>query len=52
VRLVKIIKDGGYKGPVPVETILVRGVPYDPLVLVPEILHDLEVAIEQVYKVD
>jgi sugar phosphate isomerase/epimerase len=50
VKLVKIIKDGGYTGYLPVETLLVRGVPYDPFVLVPDMLNELNAAIKTVYK--
>lgn len=49
-RLVTIIKNGGYKGYLPVETLLVRGKPYDPFALVPEMLKDLDMAIKEVYK--
>lgn len=49
VKLVKIIKDGGYKGYLPIETLLVRGVPYDPFVLVPQMLNELREAIKAVY---
>lgn len=45
-RLIKIIKDGGYKGYVPVETLLVRGVPYDPFALVPEMLEELQAGLD------
>ncbi|MEO6187289.1 MAG: TIM barrel protein, partial [Ginsengibacter sp.] len=50
VKLVKIIKDGGYKGYLPVETLMVRGVPYDPFALVPQMLSKLNAAIRTVYK--
>ena len=50
VKLIKIIKDGGYKGYLPIETLLVRGVPYDPFALVPPMLKELEDAIKMVYK--
>lgn len=50
VKLVRIIKDGGYKGFLPVETLLVRGVAYDPFALVPEMLDELSAAIKTVYK--
>jgi sugar phosphate isomerase/epimerase len=43
-KLMKILKKTGYKGYLPVETILVRGVPYDPFALVPELLNELRVA--------
>ncbi|MES2775612.1 MAG: sugar phosphate isomerase/epimerase family protein [Bacteroidota bacterium] len=49
-RLIKIIKDGGYKGYLPIETLLVRGKPYDPFAAVPGMLNDLSKAIEEVYK--
>jgi sugar phosphate isomerase/epimerase len=49
-RLVKIIKEGGYKGYVPIETLLVRGKPYDPFALVPQMMKDLNDAIIEVYK--
>lgn len=48
-RLVKIVKDGGYKGYFPVETLLVRGKPYDPFVLVPGMLTEIRNAIIEVY---
>ncbi|MEO6355877.1 MAG: sugar phosphate isomerase/epimerase family protein [Ferruginibacter sp.] len=50
VKLVKIIKDGGYKGYLPIETLLVRGVSYDPFALVPDMLNELSTAIKTVYK--
>lgn len=49
-RLVKIIKEGGYKGFLPIETLLVRGKPYDPFVLVPQMLNRMREAIKLVYK--
>jgi hypothetical protein len=48
--LVKIIKDGGYKGYLPIETLLVRGVSYDPFALVPDMLNEMSAAIKTVYK--
>lgn len=50
VKLIKIIKDGGYKGYLPIETLLVRGVPYDPFALVPQMLAEMENAVKEVYK--
>ncbi len=50
VKLIQIIKDGGYKGYLPVETLLVRGVPYDPFALVPEMINELQQAIRVVYE--
>ena len=49
-RLIQIIKDGGYKGYLPIETLWVRGKPYDPFALVPQMLNALNSAIELVYK--
>jgi len=49
-KLIRIIKEGGYKGYLPVETLLVRGKSYDPFALVPVMLGDLEKAINEVYK--
>ncbi|HJW17556.1 MAG TPA: sugar phosphate isomerase/epimerase family protein [Flavisolibacter sp.] len=49
-RLIQIIKDGGYKGFLPIETLLVRGKPYDPFALVPQMLNELNSAIKTVYK--
>jgi len=48
-RLVQIVKDGGYKGYFPVETLLVRGKPYDPFALVSEMISQLQEAIAKVY---
>ena len=49
-RLVQIIKQGGYKGYLPVETLAVRGKAYDPFALVPDMLNELNSAIHEVYK--
>jgi hypothetical protein len=49
VRLVKIIQKGGYKGFLPVETLVIKDRPYDPFTLVPQLLRKLESAIKQVY---
>ena len=50
VKLINIIKNGGYKGYLPIETLLVRGVSYDPFALVPTMLKELDEAINTVYK--
>jgi|SRR5450432_757643 sugar phosphate isomerase/epimerase len=50
-RLVQIIEDGGYKGYLPVETLLVRSKPYDPFVLVPQMLSEMNNTIHEVYRV-
>jgi sugar phosphate isomerase/epimerase len=49
-KLIQIIKDGGYKGYLPVETLLVRGKPYDPFSLVPDMMKQLNAAITEVYQ--
>jgi hypothetical protein len=49
-KLIKIIKDGGYKGFLPVETLLVRGKPYDPFAQVPAMLKSIQKSINEVYK--
>ncbi len=49
VRLMKILKKTGYQGYLPVETLLVRGKPYDPFALVPELLNELKLAMKEVY---
>ena len=49
-RLIRIIKDGGYKGYLPVETLAVRGKSYDPFALVPAMLKELNTAINEAYK--
>lgn len=46
VRLINIIRDGGYKGYLPIETLLVRDVPYDPFALVPAMIKELQAAID------
>lgn len=50
VKLIKIIKDGGYKGFLPVETLLVRGKPYDPFFLVKQMLGEISSAVKVAYK--
>jgi sugar phosphate isomerase/epimerase len=49
-KLIKIIKYGGYKGFLPIETLLVRGKPYDPFALVPAMLNHIQKSITEVYK--
>jgi sugar phosphate isomerase/epimerase len=50
-RMMKIIKDSGYRGYVPVETLKLVGKvkPYDPFVLVPQIMKELKAAYAEVY---
>jgi sugar phosphate isomerase/epimerase len=40
-RLVKIIRESGYRGYIPIETLSVKGQPYDPIDLVPKFLAEL-----------
>jgi sugar phosphate isomerase/epimerase len=47
VKLIRIIKEGGYSGYLPVETLLVRGVPYDPFARVTGMLDELEAAMQE-----
>jgi sugar phosphate isomerase/epimerase len=49
VKLARIIMEGGYEGYVPVETLLVTGISYDPFALVTGMLEELQAAIEVVY---
>ena len=46
-KLMKIIIDGGYKGYLPVETLLVRGQIYDPFNKVPDMLKEIEKAMKE-----
>ncbi len=50
LRLMKIIKKSGYRGYIPVETLKLAGrvKPYDPFVLVPEMMKELHAAKDQV----
>jgi sugar phosphate isomerase/epimerase len=51
LRLMKIIKKSGYRGYIPVETLKLVGrvKPYDPFVLVPQMIKELNAAKDQVY---
>jgi sugar phosphate isomerase/epimerase len=40
-RLVKIVRESGYRGYIPIETLSVKGQPYDPFDLVPKFLAEL-----------
>lgn len=50
VKLVRIIKNGGYKGYLPVETLSERDKPYDPFERVEKMIARLNAAIDEVYK--
>lgn len=41
-RFVKILKKSGYRGYIPVETLVVKGKPYDPFTLVSALMKDLK----------
>jgi len=45
VRLMKIIRKSGYSGYLPIETLPTKGKPYDPFVVVPQFLKQLQNAI-------
>lgn len=44
-RLCRIIRDGGYRGYVPIETLWVNGVPYDPFQVVPAFTREVQAAL-------
>jgi sugar phosphate isomerase/epimerase len=46
IRLMKIVKESGYSGYLPIETLSPRGKPYDPFVVVPAFLNQLREAME------
>lgn len=46
-RLSQIINKSGYRGYLPVETLAVKGVPYNPYELVPQMIRELEDALKQ-----
>lgn len=48
-RLMKILKKQNVHGFLPIETLLVRGVPYDPFALVPKMLAELDSARDVVF---
>jgi sugar phosphate isomerase/epimerase len=50
VRLMKIIKESGYQGYLPIETLLVKGKTYDPFAEVPSMLKIVSEAIHEVYR--
>jgi sugar phosphate isomerase/epimerase len=54
IRLMKIIKKSGYRGYVPVETLKLVGKdkPYDPFVLVPQIMNEVNAAKEEVFGIN
>ncbi len=46
-RLVRLIRDGGYRGYVPIETLAVKGRPYDPFAIVPPFAATVRAALDQ-----
>lgn len=48
-RLIRIIREKGYKGYLPVETLSVAGKSYNPFLLVTEMIRELNEAIEEIY---
>lgn len=49
-RLMKIVRASGYKGYLPIETLSVKGRPYDPHTLVPSFLAEVRQAIANEYE--
>lgn len=49
-RLMQIFKKTGVKGYFPIETILLKGIPYDAFALVPALMKELNTARDKVYK--
>ena len=46
-RFVKIVRDAGYRGYLPIETLTVKGVPYEPLKVVPRFHAEVKAAFER-----
>jgi sugar phosphate isomerase/epimerase len=46
-KLVRVIRAGGYRGYLPIETLVVPGQPYDPFVKVPQFAREVRQAIER-----
>lgn len=51
LRLMSILKKTGYHGYLPVETLLVRGKPYDPFTQVQNLINDLVAARDQTFNI-
>ena len=45
-RLFRILRESGYRGYVPIETLAARGRPYDPFVAVPQFAASVRTAME------
>jgi sugar phosphate isomerase/epimerase len=48
-RLMRLIRDGGYRGYVPLETLWVNGVPYDPFAIVPAFTAQVKAAMAAIH---
>ena len=44
-RLIQVVRTGGYRGYLPIETLPKKDKPYDPMALVPEFLGQVRAAI-------
>jgi sugar phosphate isomerase/epimerase len=51
VRLIGIVRNCGYRGYLPIETLSLPGRPYDPLTLVPEFLAEVRAALDETERV-
>ncbi len=49
-RFMKILKRSNYRGYIPVETLAVKNIPYDPYALVPALMNDLKKALQAEFK--
>jgi len=49
-RFVTILKQSGYRGYIPIETLTAKGKPYDPFKLVSAMVNDLRAAIQTAYR--
>jgi sugar phosphate isomerase/epimerase len=47
-RICRLIREGGYRGYVPIETLVYKDVPYDPLVVVPAFARQVQAALNAV----
>ena len=48
-RFMKILKNSGYRGYLPIETLMMKGRPYDPFTLVPDFLEEVRTAMDNVF---
>jgi hypothetical protein len=45
-KLTRIFRESPYRKPIPIETLEVFGVPYDPFTVVPGFLHEVRAALD------